>query len=133
MTVRGDDAGEERGRLGVVSSSAQAVLGVLYREEGSKKVSVSRGSLRGLCCHLGLLTVKSQLGGQLASPAFQSDPGCGGQCQVPKPTATSPHGPWGGWPLSLCDNIATGTGAFHSELGFQAAETYRGMCVRVSL
>jgi hypothetical protein len=39
---------EKKGeRLGVVSSSACAVLCTLYREEGRKKASVSRGSLRG--------------------------------------------------------------------------------------
>lgn len=40
MTMKDDDAGEERGRLGVVSSSACAVLCILYREEG-RKVSMS--------------------------------------------------------------------------------------------
>lgn len=41
MTLRSDDAGEENGRLGVVSSSACAMLCILYREEGNKKAAVS--------------------------------------------------------------------------------------------
>lgn len=75
MSLRSDNAGEEKRRLGVVSSSACAVLRSLYREEGNRKVSVSCRSLQGLCCRLGLLTVKSQLGGQPASPLSETDPG----------------------------------------------------------